>query len=168
MKRPKNGRLSALLDDDGKHRNPYLRDSQQHMLVTMTSPRSKFMAAIKTRGTAPEMAIRKVLKGSGHKCVYNLSSLPGRPDVAFPMLKKALFVHGCFWHHHRGCKKGSIPSTNRDFWLRKLGRNAQRDAEQKRLLHKLGWKSFTVWECELRALDKINSKLFRFLGKPTG
>jgi DNA mismatch endonuclease (patch repair protein) len=134
---------------------------------TIKSRRSNLMAGIKTHGTAPEMAIRKVLKASGYKCVYNCASLPGRPDMAFPKLKKALFVHGCFWHHHHGCKKASVPSTNRDFWLRKLRRNAQRDAEQKKVLQKLGWQSFTVWECELRTLDKVQSKLLRFLDKPT-
>lgn len=129
------------------------------------SRRSKLMANVRTHSTAPEMALRKVLTAAGYKCLYNYSALPGRPDVAFPKLKKVVFVHGCFWHRHHGCKKSSIPSTNRDFWLHKLRRNAQRDAEQKRLLQKLGWKSFTVWECELRQVGKIQPKLFRFLGK---
>jgi DNA mismatch endonuclease (patch repair protein) len=85
--------------------------------------------------------------------------------MAFPKLKKALFVHGCFWHQHCDCKKAGVPSTNRDFWLPKLRRNAERDAEQVRLLRKLGWKSFSVWECELRNLDKVKARIFGFLGE---
>jgi DNA mismatch endonuclease (patch repair protein) len=124
------------------------------------------MAGVKTQGTVPEMAIRKLLKASGYKCVYNCSSLPGRPDMAFPKLKKVLFVDGCFWHQHRACKKAGVPSTNREFWLPKLRRNAERDAEQVRLLRKLGWKSFRVWECELRNLDQVKARIFAFLGEP--
>ena len=133
---------------------------------SVKSRRSTSMAGIKTQGTAPEMAIRKLLKASGYECVYNCSSLPGRPDIAFPRLKKALFVHGCFWHQHHDCKKASLPSTNRDFWMRKLRRNAERDAEQERLLHKLGWRSFSVWECELRSLDTVKVRVFNFLREP--
>src|SRR5208283_13459 len=103
----------------------------QHSL--QQSRRSKLMANIRTHSTAPELALRKVLRAAGYNCIYNYSALPGRPDVVFPKLKKAVFVHGCFWHQHHGCKKASMPSTNRDFWLRKLTRNSQRDAEQKRL-----------------------------------
>ena len=132
----------------------------------LNSRRSKLMASIRTRATTPEIAIRKLLKASGYKYVCNYSQLPGRPDIVLPKLRKVVFVHGCFWHRHSGCKKASVPETNRDFWLRKLRRNVERDSEQKKLLRKLGWKSFTVWECQILKNRQLQSKLFRFLNGP--
>jgi DNA mismatch endonuclease (patch repair protein) len=127
------------------------------------SERGRFMAAIRTRGTAPELAIRKLLFGTGVKRVYNSVRLPGRPDLAFPQLRKVIFVHGCFWHRHTGCKKATLPRTNRHFWLRKLERNVQRDAEQRKSLRENGWRSLVVWECETRDTAKITRSIIRFL-----
>lgn len=128
--------------------------------------RSKLMASIRTSATTPEIAIRKLLSASGYKYRCNYSQLPGRPDIVLPTVRKVVFVHGCFWHGHPRCKKASVPKSNRDFWLRKLKRNVERDSEQTKLLHKLGWKSFTVWECQIRKDKKLQSKLFRFLDEP--
>ena len=127
------------------------------------SVRSKFMAGIKTHGTAPELAIRKLLTGTGLKRVYNSPHLPGRPDFAFPKLKKVIFVHGCFWHRHPGCKKATLPRTNRYFWLKKLTRNVQRDAERRDALRKNGWTSLVVWECQTLDTVKIARSIARFL-----
>lgn len=132
------------------------------------SGRSELMASVRTRGTTPELAVRNILRVGGYKYVCNGSQLPGRPDIVLPTLRKVVLVHGCFWHGHVGCKKASIPKTNRDFWLPKLKRNIQRDSEQKKLLRQLGWKCFTVWECQIRDGQKWQLKLLRFLGEPVG
>jgi DNA mismatch endonuclease (patch repair protein) len=122
------------------------------------------MRAVRSRDTAPELAVRKMLRSLGF-IGYRLhrKELPGKPDVAFLKRRKAIFIHGCFWHGH-DCPRGSRkPSTNVGYWLPKIERNRQRDTECVAALNQLGWSSLTVWECELRDSGALAAKLTSFL-----
>ena len=126
--------------------------------------RSENMQRIRGSDTGPELAVRKLLRELGFTG-YRLhqKDLPGRPDVAFVGRRKAVMVHGCFWHGH-GCKVGSRePKSNRDYWLPKIERNRQRDAVHLANLDRLGWSVLTVWECELRDRRALSAKLAAFL-----
>lgn len=126
--------------------------------------RSKIMARVRQKGTRPEMTVRRALHRLGYRYRLHLGDLPGRPDLAFPSRRKVLFVNGCFWHWHSGCPRARVPSSNPDFWLAKLERNRQRDAESVVALRELGWESLTVWECELRDMEKTIACIISFLG----
>jgi DNA mismatch endonuclease (patch repair protein) len=122
------------------------------------------MRAVRSRDTTLELAVRKILRTLGF-IGYRLhrKELPGKPDVAFLKRRKAIFIHGCFWHGH-DCPHGSRkPSTNIGYWLPKIERNRQRDTECLTALNQLGWSSLTVWECELRDSSALAAKLTAFL-----
>ena len=124
--------------------------------------RSEVMARIRSKDTRPEKQLRSALHRAGFRFRLHRRSLPGSPDLVFPAKRKAIFVHGCFWHAHR-CKHGSRrPQSNQDYWLPKLAANKQRDARNRRRLAALGWRSLTVWECEVRK-GKALAKAVRFL-----
>jgi DNA mismatch endonuclease (patch repair protein) len=91
-------------------------------------------------------------------------NLPGKPDIAFPAQQKAIFVHGCFWHQHKGCKRATVPKSNRGFWRLKLARNVARDAMQLAAIRKRGWRALVVWECEIKNERRLAAKMRRFLG----
>lgn len=110
--------------------------------------RSRLMARIRSRDTKPEMYVRKAVWRAGFRYRLHSRTLPGKPDLALAQYKVAVFVHGCFWHQH-GCAKTSRPSSNREFWDRKLDGNVARDARNQAALQALGWTVLTVWECEL-------------------
>ena len=112
--------------------------------------RSRLMARIRSRDTKPEMYVRKAVWRAGFRYRLHSRTLPGKPDLALAQYKVAVFVHGCFWHQH-GCAKTSRPSSNREFWDRKLDGNVARDARNQAALQALGWTVLTVWECELEA-----------------
>ena len=114
--------------------------------------RSRIMASIKGKGTKPELAARKALHTLGLRFRLNAKGLPGKPDLTFPKYRTALFVHGCFWHSHGRCK-AKPPASNLDYWLPKLKRNRERDAENIASLREIGWKAIIVWECELKSTD---------------
>jgi DNA mismatch endonuclease, patch repair protein len=129
--------------------------------------RSKLMSRIRGKSTSPELVVRKVARSLGFRCRLNVRALPGCPDLAYPPLKKAVFVHGCFWHRHT-CRKGrSMPATRKAFWTRKLEGNKARDARNRRDLTRLGWKVLTVWECQTSPshLSKLKLRLAGFLAK---
>lgn len=126
--------------------------------------RSAVMRRVKARDTKPELLVRRMLRGMGHKG-YRLDrkDLPDRPDIAYLGRKQAIFVHGCFWHRH-GCKRGArIPKTNTDYWLAKIGRNKARDASAAKALAAIGWGSIAIWECELKEQATISARLVDFL-----
>lgn len=108
------------------------------------------MAGIKSRDTKPEIMVRKALLAAGVRFRLHLSGLPGRPDIVLPRKRIAVFVHGCFWHKHAGCKYAKLPSSRQDFWREKLGRNVERDRENVDALVGLGWRVLVVWECATR------------------
>ena len=110
------------------------------------------------------MVVRHALHRLGYRYRLHRQDLPGRPDLVFVSRRKVLFVNGCFWHMHSGCSRARVPVTNSDFWRSKLERNRQRDAESLAALRDLGWETLTVWECELRNLDTLLTRIASFLG----
>lgn len=122
------------------------------------------MRAVRRKDTGPELTVRKLLHHMGFRYRLQGRDLPGRPDIVFRSRRKAVFVHGCFWHGH-DCRRGSRPSSNADFWSAKLDRNKERDAEQLRSLAALGWKPMVVWECETRNSAALESRLRAFLSQ---
>jgi len=99
----------------------------------------------------------------GFRFRINRADLPGKPDIVLPRHKKIVFVHGCFWHGHKGCRRSARPSTNVEFWDRKLSGNIKRDQRLKRKLERDGWRVLIVWSCETRNTDRVKSKLTTFL-----
>lgn len=120
--------------------------------------RSRMMSRIRGESTSPELLVRSYLHSAGLRFRINDRRLPGRPDLSFVKPRVALFVHGCFWHRHRGCRFACTPATRADFWSAKFSATVERDARVERQLRELGWRVLTVWECELScplALDEI-------------
>lgn len=113
--------------------------------------RSYNMSQIKSKDTKPEELVRKYLFARGFRYRKNDKRLPGSPDVVLPKYKTAIFVNGCFWHGHNGCKYFVWPKDNADFWKEKLQRNIERDRNNYCKLEEMGWKVILVWECELKA-----------------
>lgn len=111
--------------------------------------RSEVMSKIRSKNTKPEIILRKALFAKGYRYRINYKKLPGSPDIALPKYKTAIFVHGCFWHGHEGCKIAHIPKSNSGFWEQKLARNKERDRLNNQEISLLGWKVVTVWECEI-------------------
>lgn len=119
--------------------------------------RSRMMAAVGSKNTAPELRVRRVLFGAGFHYRLHPKALPGKPDIVLPGLSVAIFVNGCFWHGHE-CHKGRRPTSNQEFWNRKIDQNRERDLRKTKLLEATGWHVCTVWECEL------DSSVERLLG----
>ena len=120
--------------------------------------RSFNMSRIRGKNTKPEEVVAKYLFSQGFRYRRNVRNLPGKPDIVMKKYKTVIFVNGCFWHAHEGCKYFVLPDNNKEFWEKKLFRNRERDFEKKVQLEKLGWKVITIWECELRK-DKIEETL---------
>lgn len=127
--------------------------------------RSENMRRITSKDTAPELLIRRLLHRAGFRYRLHSRNLPGKPDLAFPKLRKAIFVHGCFWHLHKNCNEGRIPLSRRDYWQPKLLRNVERDREHLRALRELGWRTLCIWECEIKDPDRAFGRLFSFLNE---
>ncbi len=126
------------------------------------------MARVRQRDTKPEMAVRKAAHALGFRFRLQRKDLPGRPDLVFPGLGKALFVHGCFWHSHLGCKYATVPKTRTEYWIAKLADNRARDERVERELVALGWDVGVVWECETRHQDTLATRLREFLACNSG
>jgi DNA mismatch endonuclease (patch repair protein) len=112
--------------------------------------RSALMRRVKRSDTKPEITLRKALHKLGFRYVIGDKRLPGTPDLTFPKYKAAVFVHGCFWHGHN-CRQGRVPSSNVAYWVPKIEANRKRDARKEQAVRDLGWRVFTIWECELTA-----------------
>lgn len=112
--------------------------------------RSQIMAKVRSKDTKPEMRVRKFLWHAGFRYRLHVRKLPGTPDIVLGKYKVAIFVHGCFWHGHKGCKLFRMPSTRRTFWKHKITRNIARDILHQTELKALGWRTILVWECEIR------------------
>jgi DNA mismatch endonuclease (patch repair protein) len=125
--------------------------------------RSWNMSRIRSRDTSPERAVRSLLHRLGYRFRLHRKDLPGTPDIVLPRMRVAIFVHGCFWHRHHGCKLAYTPKSNVSFWTGKFEGNVQRDAKKKFLLKSVGWRVFTVWECETKTPGKLRSRLRRRL-----
>ncbi|MDO8400517.1 MAG: very short patch repair endonuclease [Bradyrhizobium sp.] len=126
--------------------------------------RSERMSRIRSKNTRPELAVRRILFGLGYRYQLHRSDLPGKPDLVFPSRKKALFVHGCFWHAHQGCKVANIPKSRTEFWQAKFQRNIERDKLNKRALRRLGWSTLTVWKCQIKREDRLLRRIISYLG----
>ena len=127
--------------------------------------RSERMGRVRARDTKPEMVVRRLLHAMGYRYRLQARDLPGRPDIVFRGRKKAILVHGCFWHRHADptCKLSRLPKTRLDFWLPKLEGNRQRDEANLERLRAMGWRVLLVWECELRDREQLANTLRRFM-----
>lgn len=124
------------------------------------------MRSVRQKKTKPEMVVRRELHALGYRFRTNVKGLPGSPDIVFTARRKAIFVHGCFWHRHPNCRLASTPKTRVEFWREKFDRNVERDARKVVELEAAGWKSLTVWECETRTMERTLPRLVEFLGAP--
>jgi len=120
--------------------------------------RSKNMAAVRSRDTAPELVVRSTLHSLGLRFRLHQNSLPGSPDIVLKRHHTIIFVHGCFWHGH-DCNRGRPPTSRTEFWLPKLEKNRIRDERQVKKLTSLGWRVLTLWECEIRDLPRLARRL---------
>jgi DNA mismatch endonuclease (patch repair protein) len=112
--------------------------------------RSRLMSKVKGRDTDIEKIVRSALHRKGFRFRKNVSHLPGKPDLVLPKYRTVIFVHGCFWHGHDGCKRGKLPETRREFWQRKIEGNIERDKNNVLALEKAGWHVLLVWECAIK------------------
>ena len=126
--------------------------------------RSYVMSRIRSKDTSPEKKVRSLLHQMGYRFRLHVKCLPGQPDIVLPKYKKVVFVHGCFWHLHKGCRDGTIPKTQHEKWKTKLERNVERDKVHMKQLRKRGWKAIVVWECEVeKRIGRVERKITRFL-----
>ena len=121
------------------------------------------MSRVRQRGTAAEIAVAVVLRSLGYRYRLNVRALPGSPDFANRRRKWAIFVHGCFWHHHSGCARATIPKANRAFWREKFEANHKRDAKAVRALRKAGFRVVIIWECETERHKSLENRLSKVL-----
>ena len=126
--------------------------------------RSWNMGRIRSIHTKPEIIVRSLLHRIGYRFKINDKQLPGRPDIVLPKYKTVIFVNGCFWHQHNKCSKATIPSSNREYWLKKFEKNVLRDRKVRKELRKLKWKVIIIWECEIiknpeKVINNITLKL---------
>ena len=113
------------------------------------------MAAIRSKDTKPELALRSALHRAGFRFRLHRKDLPGTPDLVFPARRSVIFVNGCFWHGH-DCRAGALPTTRREFWEEKITQNRNRDARNVRALEDAGWRVLTVWQCELKDRTEVD------------
>jgi DNA mismatch endonuclease (patch repair protein) len=113
------------------------------------------------------MLVRRLLHRLGYRYALHRRDLPGAPDLVFPSRRKAIFVHGCFWHQHEGCVDGRVPKSRVDYWKPKLRRNVERDRRNISKMRRCGWKVMNVWECDVLEANRLEQRLTRFLG-PAG
>jgi len=118
--------------------------------VVDANTRSRMMAGIKGKNTAPEVRLRRALHRAGFRFRLHSSKLPGKPDIVLPKHRTAIFVHGCYWHRHEGCRNASVPKSNAAFWKEKFARNVERDSSNVANLIEAGWRVCIVWECAVR------------------
>jgi len=127
--------------------------------------RSERMSLVKSKDTKPELRVRRLLHAMGYRYRLHRKDLPGKPDIVVSKRRKAIFVHGCFWHRHDdpACRLARLPKSRKDFWEPKLTANAERDRRNIEALKELGWKVLVVWECELGNNEQLENKLRQFL-----
>ena len=130
------------------------------MADTLTkAERSRLMSKIRSKNTGPERAVRSLLHRAGYRFRIHVRSLPGTPDVVLPASRVVVFVHGCFWHRHKGCKIATTPKTHKKFWFDKFAKNVANDLKHRRRLRRLGWRVVVVWACQLKAPQKILARI---------
>ncbi len=119
--------------------------------------RSYNMSQVKSKNTKPELLVRKYLHAHGFRYRLHVKDLPGKPDIVLPKYKTVIFVHGCFWHGHKGCKYYVVPKTKTEWWLNKINTNIANDKKAIQALQKAGWKIITLWECDLKPTKVDNA-----------
>ena len=124
--------------------------------------RSAIMSRVRGKNTRPELAVRRLLSSLGYRYRLHVAKLPGKPDIVLSSRRRAIFVHGCFWHRHIKCPLARMPKSRISFWSKKLEGNRARDLKNLRSLRRLGWKALVVWECELRNEARLTTRLRRF------
>jgi DNA mismatch endonuclease (patch repair protein) len=125
--------------------------------------RAAVMRAVKGANTAPELRVRKLLWSEGFRYRLNVKTLPGKPDIVFRPLRSAIFVHGCFWHGH-DCRRGArMPKANNVYWKAKIERNRERDIRNAATLKETGWRTLTIWECQMKDPEALRQRLLSFL-----
>lgn len=127
------------------------------------SQRSDVMSRVRAKDTQPEVTVRRLVHGLGYRYRLHAKDLPGKPDLVFRGRRKIIFVHGCFWHRHSGCKLARMPKSRTDFWTNKLETNQRRDARTLAALKDAGWDVLIVWECELTNPATLQATLLDFL-----
>ena len=125
--------------------------------------RSAIMRAVRSRDTGPERSVRKLLHALGYRFRLHRKDLPGKPDIVFPGRRKVIFVHGCFWHRHKGCRWTTTPKSNVAFWTEKFEANVRRDRKNARDLRRAGWGVMVIWQCQAADTEKLARRLRRFL-----
>jgi len=125
--------------------------------------RSEIMSKIRSKDTKPEMLVRRFLHRNGFRYRLHAKDLPGKPDIVLPKYKSIVFVHGCFWHSHAGCRRANTPSSNKDYWVAKLKKNKDKDIRDQEKLSSSGWRVVVVWECSLSTIDKRRAGLERLV-----
>jgi DNA mismatch endonuclease (patch repair protein) len=148
-----------------RQQNPKHSDAKR---PTTTPERSALLGRVRQKGTAPEQVVQEMLTRLGHGYSTNVRGIPGSPDIVASDHSRAIFVHGCFWHRHPGCRASSTPTQNADFWQDKFATNVRRDRRNARELRKLGYRVMTVWECQTKSeakLVQLERRLDRFFRK---
>lgn len=125
--------------------------------------RSRIMGRVRSKHSSPEMLVRRLLFAAGYRYRLHRKGLPGTPDLVFPGRKKVIFVNGCFWHRHEGCALARLPKSRLDFWIPKLEGNRLRDLANRAKLESMGWKTMTVWECQVKDEDALLACVKDFL-----
>ena len=125
--------------------------------------RSRMMGTIRGKNTKPELLVRRLAHSLGYRFRLHRGDLPGSPDIAFPKFRSVIFVHGCFWHRHNGCRFCTTPASNLSFWSEKFRRNVERDRQAEAALSSLGWRTMTIWECQTRDPTDLDATLKRYL-----
>lgn len=134
------------------------------MTDTLTpEERSKRMSLIRSKDSSPEMKLRSLVHKMGFRYRLHVKDLPGTPDLVFPSRRAVIFMHGCFWHRHEGCKLARLPKSKLDFWKPKLEENRKRDIRNQNQLKELGWRVLVVWECEMSNHELVSEKVREFL-----
>ncbi len=127
--------------------------------------RSWNMSRIRSKNTKPEIRIRSLLHHMGYRFRLHQKNLPGKPDIVLPKFQTVIFVHGCFWHRHPGCKYAYTPKSRIEFWQKKFNENIDRDCKVQKELEDIGWRILVVWECELKDMETLANKLDNFLSQ---
>ena len=123
--------------------------------------RSWNMSRIKSKNTTPEMYMRSALHHAGYRFRLHVKTLLGKPDIVLPKYKTVIFIHGCFWHRHKGCRRATMPSTNKEYWTKKFQQTIERDKKEQRVLKNLNWQVIVIWECELNNKDTLDDIIMK-------
>ena len=128
---------------------PNINESSENTDIFTAKKRSEIMSRVKGKNTKPELMVRSQLHRAGFRFRLHRKDLPGKPDIVLPRLKTVIFVHGCFWHQHPGCRRATLPKQNAEFWKKKMAGNVARDEARQKELRALGWRVEVLWQCRL-------------------